>query len=180
MLEDELLKLAFIMGSARALARIYRKYADTLLTLAMALLNDANTAEDVVHDVFVRLAQSPGQFRLKGNLKSYLTTCLVNRVRDVVRRQRRRGESSVDFVEPADSTTDPVQIVAADELSQRAAELLATLPYAQREVITLHINAGMPFHQIAELQGASMRTIQGRYRYGLAKLRKALAAEVQP
>ncbi len=180
MLEDELLKLAFIMGSSRALTRIYRKYADTLLTLAMALLNDANTAEDVVHDVFVRLAQSPKTFRRKGNLKSYLTTCLVNRVRDVVRRNKRRGESPVDFVEPIAPTSDPAEVVSGDELSQRAAGLLAMLPYAQREVITLHIKAEMPFHQIAELQRAPMRTVQGRYRYGLEKLRKALAAEVQP
>lgn len=180
MLEDELLKLGFIMGSSRALARIYRKYADTLLTLAMALLNDANTAEDVVHDVFVRLAQSSGQFRLKGNLKSYLTTCLVNRVRDVVRRRRRRGEFTVQWIEPEAPASDPAEIVTGDELSRQAGRLLATLPYPQREVITLHIKAGMSFQQIAELQRAPMRTVQGRYRYGLEKLRKAFAAEVRP
>jgi len=42
MLEDELLKLRFLGGSSRALARIYRKYADRLLTLAMALLRDGS------------------------------------------------------------------------------------------------------------------------------------------
>ncbi len=41
MLEDELLKLRFLCGSSRALAQIYRKYADRLLTLATALLRDA-------------------------------------------------------------------------------------------------------------------------------------------
>ncbi len=40
MLEDELLKIGFILGSPAALARIYRKYADALKTLAMVLLND--------------------------------------------------------------------------------------------------------------------------------------------
>ncbi len=39
MLEDELLKIGFILGSPAALARIYRKYADALKTLAMVLLN---------------------------------------------------------------------------------------------------------------------------------------------
>ncbi len=58
MLEDELLKMGFILGSPSALGRIYRKYADMLKTLAMVLLNDASAAEDVVHDVFVRFAQS--------------------------------------------------------------------------------------------------------------------------
>lgn len=40
MLEDELLKLRFRCGSSRTLARIYRKYADGLLTLATAPLRD--------------------------------------------------------------------------------------------------------------------------------------------
>lgn len=56
MLEDELLKMGFILGSPAALERIYLKYADALKTLAVVLLNDASTAEDVVHDVFVRFA----------------------------------------------------------------------------------------------------------------------------
>jgi len=58
MIEDELLKLRFKAGSVDALQRIYEKYRDYLLTLAMALLNDGATAEDVLHDVFVSLAQS--------------------------------------------------------------------------------------------------------------------------
>ena len=88
MLEDELLKLRFLCGSSRALAQIYRKYADWLLTLAIALLRDVNTAEDVIHDVFVKFAGANSSFRLKGSLRSYLATCVVNRARDVLRRSR--------------------------------------------------------------------------------------------
>jgi len=53
MIEDEVLKWRFKRGSKDALRRIYEKYLNHLLTLAMALLNDAGRAEDVVHDVFV-------------------------------------------------------------------------------------------------------------------------------
>ena len=88
MLEDELLKLRFLCGSSSALAQIYRKYADRLLTLAIALLRDVNAAEDVVHDVFVKFAAANGSFRLRGSLRSYLATCVANRARDVLRRRR--------------------------------------------------------------------------------------------
>ena len=47
-------------GSRETLARIYEKYLDSMLTLAMGLLNNRAAAEDIVHDVFVSLAQSKG------------------------------------------------------------------------------------------------------------------------
>ena len=179
-MEDELLKLRFVLGSTAALARIYQKYANTLLTLAMALLNDASTAEDVVHDVFVRFAQSSGRFRLGGSLKSYLTTCLVNRARDVIRHQNRRAVSCLDTtIEIQSPDNDPIETIIGDELANQANETLAQLPYEQREVIILYIKADMSLKQIAELQEIPMRTVQGRYRRGLEKLRKAFAKEAR-
>ena len=65
MLEDELLKVRFKAGSVEALRRIYEKYRDPLLTLAMGLVNDAGTAEDVVHDAFVSFARSGARFRVR-------------------------------------------------------------------------------------------------------------------
>jgi hypothetical protein len=58
MIEDELLKLMFKAGSIDALQRIYEKCRGRLLTLAMALLNDAHAAQDAPYDVFVTFAQA--------------------------------------------------------------------------------------------------------------------------
>jgi DNA-directed RNA polymerase specialized sigma24 family protein len=51
----------------------------------MSLLNEAGTAEDVVHDVFTSFIRNLEQFRLTGSLKSYLATCVANRARNVNR-----------------------------------------------------------------------------------------------
>ena len=56
---------------------------------------------------------------------------------------------------------------------------MARLPYEQREVVILHLRAGMKFRQIAKLQDISINTIKGRYRYGLDKLRSILNGEVE-
>jgi len=53
MLQDKLLIWQFNRGRKEVLQRIYEKYKDDLVTLAVALLNDVSSAEDVVHDVFV-------------------------------------------------------------------------------------------------------------------------------
>jgi len=90
-IEDRLLIWKFKRGSNDALRRIYEKYVAFLLTLATALLNDVNTAEDIVHDFFVVFAQSADKLKLDGSLKSYLATCVANRVRDEMRTRRRQS-----------------------------------------------------------------------------------------
>jgi RNA polymerase sigma-70 factor (ECF subfamily) len=93
MIEDELLKIRFKYGNSSALERIYEKYADYLLTIAIALLNDTTEAEDVLHDVFVSFARTANTFKVRGSLKSYLSTCIVNRVRDRLRSKKTEKQS---------------------------------------------------------------------------------------
>jgi len=174
MIEDELLKLRFRAGSTDALQRIYEKYRDYLLTLAMALLNDAATAEDIVHDVFVSFAQSGSRFRLHGSLRAYLATCVVNRVRDLMR-ARKRQSASVDEDAPVEAQYDPPDgRLLSDEQSRLVARALAQLPDEQREVIALHLNGQVKLREIARLQNVPLTTVRGRYRHGIDRLRSIL------
>jgi RNA polymerase sigma-70 factor (ECF subfamily) len=174
MLEDELLKLRFKAGSIDALQRIYEKYRDYLLTLAMTLLNDAATAEDVVHDVFVSFAQSGAKFRLHGSLRAYLATCVVNRVRDRTR-ARKRQRQTLDEQMPLESDFDPPDgRILSDERSRLVAWALARLPDEQREVIALHLNGQLKLREIARLQNVPLTTVRGRYRHGIERLRSIL------
>jgi RNA polymerase sigma factor (sigma-70 family) len=177
MIEDEILKWRFRQGSSEALCRIYEKYLDYLLTLAVGFVNDLNTAQDIVHDVFVRFAASWQGFGQTGNLKSYLTTCIVNQARDHIRRRKcQPGELKEDVL--AGESDCPEEIVIGNEMSQRLNRTLAELPYEQRETVVLHLKGGLKFREIAKLQDASINTVQGRYRYGLDKLRSILSDEV--
>jgi RNA polymerase sigma factor (sigma-70 family) len=62
---------------------------------------------------------------------------------------------------------------------QRINEAMVELPQEQREVVTLRFEGGMGFRQIARIQNASVNTVQGRYRYGMEKLRALLDSEVE-
>lgn len=174
MLEDELLKLRFKAGSTDALQRIYEKYRDYLLTLAMALVNDTATAEDVVHNVFVAFAQSGSRFRIHGSLRAYLATCVVNRVRDQMRARKRQGQT-LDEEAPLESDFDPPETrILSDERSRLVARALARLPDEQREVIALHLNGHLMLREIARLQEVPLTTVRGRYRHGIERLRSLL------
>lgn len=173
-MEDKLLVLRCKRGSKEALGRIYEKYKKDLLVLAMALLNDASAAEDVVHDVFLAFAQAVEKFRLTGSLKSYLLVCVANRARNANKAKCRQGKG-LDSAEAVDSSSDdpPCSIICNEQLG-RLSGAMAQVPYEQREVIMLHFQADMTFAKIARSLGISVNTAKSRYRYGLDKLRLIL------
>ncbi len=173
MLEDRLLVWQFKCGSSQALCRIYRKYGDYLLALSAALLQDANTAEDVVHDVFCKFIESRETFKLAGSLKSFLATCVVNLARDNLR-ARRLQPGALDEAAALD-TNEPQHLAIFGEETRNLNHAMTQLEYEQREVILLHLRGGMKFREIAGLQGISINTAKSRYRYGLEKLRILLS-----
>ena len=178
MVEDRLLIYKFKQGNRSALKRIYEKYRGYLLTLATALLNDVNTAEDVVHDFFVSFAQSAESLRLDGSLKWYLATCVANRARDRLRASKRQAVC-LDYAEsmPSDAKGPGTSAVCNEEL-QLLNGALDQIPYEQKEAVILHARGKLKFKDIAKLQSVSIKTVQSRYRYGLDKLRVILDGQV--
>jgi RNA polymerase sigma factor (sigma-70 family) len=180
MLEDRLLLWKFKHGSKAAFRAIYEKYAGDMLTLAGNLLDDKVGAEDIVQDVFIKLVESVGTFRLTGNLKSYLATCVANRSRDYVRRRvRQRNVEAKQAEKTPAQIQSAVHLVINSEQLRKLSDAMTELPYEQRETIALHIHGNLRFRQIAELQNVSTKTVQSRYRYGLDKLRSTLNGEVR-
>jgi len=178
-LEDRLLVWKLRQGSSEALCRIYEKHRDDLLRLAVSLSNDPAAAEDIVHDVFVSFIRQTRQFQLTGSLKSYLATCVANRARNTNRTQHVRKSIPLDAAgnRVADSWRPDQWLVCGEEL-RRMAAALALLPGEQREAITLHLQGGLKFREIAEFQHVPLKTALSRYRCGLLKLRSLLNGEV--
>lgn len=178
MLEDKLLVWKFRHGSKDAFCRIYEKYRDDLLRLAISLLNEADIAEDVVHDVFTSFIQNANRFQLTGSLKSYLATCIANKARNVNRAYQRRQNPGLDKADlvALDSNRPEKWIIISDEF-RRLSNALAKLPYDQREIVLLRAQAGIKFRQIAKSQHVPIKTAQSRYRIGLDKLRSLLNSE---
>ena len=179
MLEDELLKWKLRRGSPEALARVYEKYIDAMLTLAMGLLGNRPAAEDVVQDVFLSFARSARGLRSRGSLRSYLATGVLNRVRDRHRQRPRQAVSLEGVADPICESANPVQAAILVEEVGRLHRAVAELPEEQREVVLLRLKANLKFRDIARLQQTSVNTVLGRYRYGLDRLRSLLNGEVE-
>ena len=111
-------------------------------------------------------------------MKSYLLSCVANRVRSLQGQKSRQNEQIETAENIEYNSNEPVRLAILTEQSKQVETALSKLPYQQREIITLHLYSKMKFGEIARLQGVSINTIQSRYRYGLEKLKSQLNGKV--
>lgn len=177
-MEDRWLVSRCKCGDTDALRRIYTKYKNELLVLAVALLNDKAGAEDVLHDVFVTFVRGLDGFELTGSLKGYLATCVANRAKNY-NRSARAGRVDMNQAQPAISNKpEPVETIILNEQLQKLSSALAQLPFEQRQVVTLHMQTRLSLRAISKSLGVGANTVKSRYRYGIEKLRSILNSEV--
>ncbi|MHC4757443.1 MAG: RNA polymerase sigma factor [Planctomycetota bacterium] len=176
---DRFLVFKAKQGDRDAFSRIYQKYRDCLLVLAVVLSNDKYIAEDSVQDTFVYFAEHLDDFTLTGTLKGYLATCVSNRVRYYIRSKRRQfsGLEQAELVQ-TESCNPSEDFILSNQLKQLALALME-LPTEQREVVMLHSQGAMSFRAIAKSLKIPLNTVKSRYRYGIKKLRSLLKSEVK-
>lgn len=165
---DEKLRAAFGQlgrGERAGLEQIWAEYARPLHNYAFALTGSQEEADDVLGEVMAALAAQGRKLARVREPRAYLFAAVRNEVRTRHRKWLRRGHDT--------HTEDRVEGWSASEgLAVREAVL--ALPAEQREVVVLHIWAGLTFEEAARVLGISPNTAASRYRYGLEKLRELL------
>lgn len=163
-------------GDREAFAALYDRLGSRLFATARTMLASTAEAEDVVHDVFVELARTRGRLAAVIDLDGYVFTML----RHAAGRRLRRGSiarRALDRIGHERAAAGGFAACAAPPPDEALAAAVAALPREQREVVTLKIEAGLTFAEIAALIGASINTAASRYRYALEKLRAAVERE---
>lgn len=174
MFEDKQLVNRLKNGDKDALRRIYQKYGDSLLAIAVGIVRDRGMAEDVLHDVFLSFVRNINCFVLTGKLKSYLVKCVSNRAIDLLRLKDNQTINLGDMKTIITNRSLPDQEAEKQEELKKLDNALDQLPIEQRQVIMMYIHGQMGYRQIALARGESVNTIQGRYRYGMNKLKSLL------
>jgi RNA polymerase sigma-70 factor, ECF subfamily len=177
MFEDRHIFKQLQKGDKDALRRLYEKYSDTLVSVAVSLVTDIQTAEDCLHDAFVDFATRAPLLRIHGNLRSYLISCVANHARDLLRKKARLSNMDLELLNLAVDTVDVNSTLITSEDAEKVYVALGKLPYEQREVFALHVQADLTFREIAKSVGESINTVQSRYRYGIEKLKSLLNTE---
>lgn len=155
-----------------AFALLYDRYSRLVYSIALRVVRSASAAEDILHDVFLQLWQSPERFdSARGNLPSWIAVITRNRAIDRIRQQRA-------CVDPADTVLiSPGDLGSEVELAdfvERVREVLRTMPNAQRQAVEMAFFDGKTHAEIAAATREPLGTIKTRIRSALMTIRKAL------
>lgn len=137
-------------GEARAQAAIYELYGTACFNLALRILGERATAEDVVQDVFLRMMDTIRSFRGEAPFGAWLKRMTVNATIDVLRRNRRFSSEDPEALFEATAADNTDREAAVDAWS-----LLMQLPSRARAVLILHQVEGYTHKELSELFGQS-------------------------
>ncbi|HEY4418366.1 MAG TPA: SigE family RNA polymerase sigma factor [Pseudonocardia sp.] len=144
-------------GTPRTLSDLYRDHRMRMVRLAVLLVDDPSTAEDVVQEAFTGLHRHWSGLRDEAAAVGYLRTAVVNGSRSVLRRRR----TARDYVPPHQVNARSAESLAMLTAEHQAVvDALSTLPPRQREVLVLRYYGGLSEAEIAESTGISRGTVK--------------------
>ncbi|NGO10978.1 SigE family RNA polymerase sigma factor [Streptomyces sp. HC44] len=146
------------VGDEHGFSELYHHRRLALVRLALLLVDDLPTAEDVVQDAFTALLRRHG--RRLANLddpEAYLRTSVVNGARSVLRRRRTARAHIPERERPFPSADHSVLLA---ETHQEVINALQRLTRRQREVLVLRYWSDLTEAQIADTLGVSRGTVK--------------------
>ncbi|TIC81276.1 SigE family RNA polymerase sigma factor [Nocardioides sp. GY 10113] len=155
-------------------ATLYADHRVALTRLAILLVDDEASAEDVVQDAFAALVRRGAALRDPGAAMAYLRTSVVNGARSALRR-RRTSRAYAPPVEVGPARPEEVAVLAEEHREVLAA--LARLGQRQREVLVLRYWSGLSEAEIAEATGISRGAVKSTASRGLDALERALVGQ---
>lgn len=158
-----------------AVSELYSAHWRSLVRLAVLLVRDQGTAEEVVQDAFVAMHGRWSRLREPEKALAYLRQAVVNRSRSVLRHRKvvdRHLIREAQFGEPVAPGAD--QPALAAETRDRVLAALAELPQRQREVLVLRYYLDLSEAQIADALGVSRGAVKSHASRGAAALRERL------
>ena len=168
---DESLLDRVRMHDHAAMAALFSRYAGMVYSVALRVLKDSGSAEDVMQEVFIQVWQSPQVFvSHRGSLGAWLLVVTRNRAVDVLR--RRRPSDSVDEVVLA-AKQDIALEAERRTMMEKVRTALDKLSPEQQQSIEMAFFEGLSHSEIAEQTGEPLGTIKTRIRSALISVRRA-------
>ena len=153
------------------LAELMQSERNDLFRYACYRLGSAAEAEDTLQDLYLSLSKHYSRLAEINDLQGYVYRSLSNSC--ISRLRSRRNFTSTDTLDTLSSEDlAPKDFEQEFRLIER---LMALLPDEQSEVIRLRIYGGRQFSEIAAICDIPLTTAKSRFRYGIDKLREALA-----
>ena len=150
------------------ISNYYAQHRDEIVDFITVRITDADEAEDMVQDLFLRLLRGH-QLITPVTLPCLVYTMARHSIADYYRRRRVRDEYE-HYMKNSDSIGEMESVISARQLMERMERTLARLPEACGRIYRLHIYDGLKVSDIAQRLELPYKQVENR----LGQARKAV------
>lgn len=177
-LTDDDLILMYREGDAEAFDTLFDRYATAVHNFARSILGPAGSAEEVLQETFLAVAQTARKYKPRGLFRPWLMRIVRNRCLNRLASRRRRramlAGGDLEVIDPASPDPPPSRRAEADEQRAIIRAAVDDLPDRQREAIALYAFEQMTYREIAGILEMPINTVKTLIHRGRAALAQAL------
>lgn len=149
-----------IQGDQAAFAKLYRHFRAPALKFCIYLLKDQEEAENMLHDVFIKIWERRAHINPNLNFSSYLFTCLRNMAFDYLKQVEKSQLLRQRYMERMQSTQEE-----PDDREARIRRLevaIDSLSEKRKMILLLNVEGGKSYQEIAVMLRISKNTVKNQ------------------
>ena len=161
-------------SNEKAFEKLFHRYYGHLCLHASLILQDDNTAEEIVQDFFVKLWEKRERVIIDTSVKNYLFRSVKNQALNVIKHNKIKYIYAQSVLsDSSDNVTDEDSFQEIN-LAKKIEESILSLPEKRREIFRLSREDGLKYREIAEKLNISIKTVETQMSLAFKHLRKAL------
>lgn len=162
-----------LRGNRAAFSILVRKYQKPVLRVALRLVRDLETAEDVMQESFLKAFQKLHLFEGRAAFRSWLFQITINTAKNKMR-GRKHDALDIEKVNIAVSAQAETNLVG-DDVKDALSAAIDELPERQKTALILRIYEDLSFKEVAEIMDCPYDTAKANYRHALIKLKTKIS-----
>jgi len=144
-----------IAGNRRMQEELYRRFSPRMYAVCLRYAGNAEEAEDILQDGFIKVYNKLGSFRSEGSFEGWIRRIFVNTAIEHFRRKKYLQP----VTEKEENTMEGNYLSVLDELAERdILELVQQLSPGYRTVFNMYVVEGYTHKEIGDIMGISEGT----------------------
>ncbi len=174
MIDETLLLQRVKAGDRTAFDSLVDRYHREIYFLALRFMKNAEDAEDVTQQAFVRAFEKIDSFRGDAAFNTWLYRVTVNLCNTRLRSRKETAELNENTRDERSQDDSPSAGIIKQEAASAASAAVESLPEKQRLAVSLRVFNELSYREIGEIIGCSEQTAKVNFHYGMENLRKKM------
>jgi RNA polymerase sigma-70 factor (ECF subfamily) len=161
-------------GDESAFEAVFNEYYESLAYFALKYVGNAQVAEDIVQDLFVKIWANRHSLRIEQSLSSYLYGAVKNASFNHLKSQNIRSEYASNQILPSEADSFIPNEIDASDLSLLIETAIFSMPKERQKIFRMSREEGMKYAEIAAKQEISVKTVEAQMGKALQFMRSML------